>query len=40
MNMNWNFFDQHREQLQTQGQMSFILKNLDKMSAEELQSIR
>ncbi|WP_414546018.1 cryptochrome/photolyase family protein [Nostoc sp. CCY0012] len=36
----WNFLDKHRHKLQTQGRMSFILKNLDKMSAEEIQSIR
>jgi deoxyribodipyrimidine photolyase-related protein len=36
----WNFLDTHREKLQHQGRMSFILKNIDKMSAEELQSIR
>ncbi|AFY33143.1 cryptochrome/photolyase family protein [Calothrix sp. PCC 7507] len=36
----WNFLDQHRDKLQTQGRMSFILKNLDKMSDEELNSIR
>ncbi|MEH2152491.1 MAG: cryptochrome/photolyase family protein, partial [Nostoc sp.] len=36
----WDFLDRHRQQLESQGRMSFILKNLDKMSAEELQSIR
>ncbi|MBW4646081.1 MAG: cryptochrome/photolyase family protein [Goleter apudmare HA4340-LM2] len=36
----WNFLDQHRDKLQTQGRMSFILKNLDKMSNEELNSLR
>ncbi|BCL36307.1 cryptochrome/photolyase family protein [Nostoc sp. MS1] len=36
----WNFLDRHRDKLQHQGRMSFILKNLDKMSAAELQSIR
>lgn len=36
----WNFLDQHRDKLQTQGRMKFILKKLDKMAAEELQSIR
>jgi deoxyribodipyrimidine photolyase-related protein len=36
----WNFLDKHRDKLQSQGRMSFILKNLDKMSAEELQAIR
>jgi deoxyribodipyrimidine photolyase-related protein len=36
----WDFLDRHREKLTTQGRMSFILKNLDKMSADELQAIR
>lgn len=36
----WDFLHRHRERLKSQGRMSFILKNLDKMSAEELQSIR
>ncbi len=36
----WDFLNRHRQQLQSQGRMSFILKNLDKMSSEELQSIR
>lgn len=36
----WHFLDQHREKLQKQGRMSFILKNLDKMSSAELASIR
>ncbi len=36
----WDFLDRHREPLQSQGRMSFILKNLDKMSAEELNAIR
>ena len=35
----WDFLHRHRDKLQTQGRMSFILKNLDKMSAEELQAI-
>ncbi|WP_016952393.1 cryptochrome/photolyase family protein [Anabaena sp. PCC 7108] len=35
----WNFLDKNRSKLQTQGRMSFILKNLDKMSSNELQSI-
>jgi deoxyribodipyrimidine photolyase-related protein len=35
----WDFLDRHREKLQTQGRMSLILKHLDKMSSEELQSI-
>jgi deoxyribodipyrimidine photolyase-related protein len=36
----WNFLAQHREKLQTQGRMSFILKNLDKMPVFELDAIR
>ncbi|HEY9889338.1 MAG TPA: cryptochrome/photolyase family protein [Candidatus Obscuribacterales bacterium] len=36
----WDFLDRHREQLQSQGRMSFILKNLDRMSPEELGEIR
>ncbi|MFQ4141795.1 cryptochrome/photolyase family protein [Chlorogloeopsis sp. ULAP02] len=35
----WNFLDRHREQLQLQGRMSLIMKNLDKISQEDLQSI-
>jgi deoxyribodipyrimidine photolyase-related protein len=36
----WDFLDRHREKLTTQGRMSFILKNLDKMAPEELAAIR
>lgn len=36
----WDFLDRHREKLQSQGRMSFILKNLDKMTPEERQAIR
>ena len=36
----WNFLDRHRETLSSQGRMNFILKNLDKMSDEELDEIR
>ncbi len=36
----WDFLDRHREKLQSQGRMSFILKNLDRMADEELQAIR
>jgi deoxyribodipyrimidine photolyase-related protein len=36
----WDFLARHREKLQSQGRMSFILKNLDKMTPEELQEIR
>ncbi|MCU0571304.1 MAG: cryptochrome/photolyase family protein [Oculatellaceae cyanobacterium Prado106] len=35
----WDFLDRHREKLTTQGRISFILKNLDKMSAPERQQI-
>ncbi|MDX2242293.1 MAG: cryptochrome/photolyase family protein [Leptolyngbyaceae cyanobacterium bins.302] len=35
----WDFLDRHRDKLQSQGRMSFILKNLDKMTPEELQTI-
>ena len=35
----WDFLDRHKEKLQTQGRMGLILKHLDKMSSEELQSI-
>lgn len=35
----WDFLNRHREKLTSQGRMSFVLKNLDKISAEELQSI-
>ncbi|MEL6351075.1 MAG: cryptochrome/photolyase family protein [Cyanobacteria bacterium J06627_28] len=36
----WDFLDRHREKLSSQGRMNFILKNLDKMSDEELSEIR
>jgi deoxyribodipyrimidine photolyase-related protein len=36
----WDFLHRHREKLEMQGRMSFILKNLDKMSEEELQTIQ
>ena len=36
----WDFLDRHREKLTTQGRMSFILKNLDKMSPEDLEGVR
>lgn len=36
----WDFLDRHRDKLQSQGRMSFILKNLDKMQPEELDAIR
>lgn len=36
----WDFLDRHRDILQAQGRMSFILKNLDRMQPEELEDIR
>lgn len=36
----WDFLDRHRDKLETQGRMSFILKNLDRMKIEELDEIR
>lgn len=36
----WDFLARHREKLSTQGRMSFILNNLDKMPPEELTEIR
>jgi len=36
----WDFLDRHRDKLQFQGRMSFILKNLDKMPPAELEGIR
>ncbi|WAL59623.1 cryptochrome/photolyase family protein [Thermocoleostomius sinensis] len=36
----WDFLDRHRHVLQSQGRMSFILRNLDKFSDTELQAIR
>jgi deoxyribodipyrimidine photolyase-related protein len=36
----WDFLARHRTKLASQGRMSFILKNLDKMPTEELQEIR
>ncbi len=36
----WDFLDRHREKLATQGRMSFILKNLDRMTEQELADIR
>ncbi|MBW4459013.1 MAG: cryptochrome/photolyase family protein [Nodosilinea sp. WJT8-NPBG4] len=35
----WNFLSRHRDKLQAQGRMSFILKNLDRMDSEELEAI-
>ena len=36
----WDFLDRHREKLSSQGRMNFILKNLDRMSDEEITEIR
>ncbi|NJL45507.1 MAG: cryptochrome/photolyase family protein, partial [Leptolyngbyaceae cyanobacterium SM2_3_12] len=36
----WDFLHRHRQKLQSQGRMSFILKNLDKMSGTELQEMQ
>lgn len=36
----WDFLNRHRAKLTSQGRMSFILANLDKISAEELSEIR
>ena len=36
----WDFLARHRDKLQSQGRMSLILKNLDKMSEAELAAIR
>jgi deoxyribodipyrimidine photolyase-related protein len=36
----WDFLDRHRQKLSKQGRMSFILKNLDKMTEAELTEIR
>ena len=36
----WDFLHRHRDRLQAQGRMSFILKNLDKMSPAELGAIQ
>ncbi len=36
----WNFLDRHRDKLQKQGRMSFILANLDRMTPAELETIR
>ena len=36
----WDFLDRHRDKLKSQGRMSFILNNLDKMPEAELTEIR
>ena len=35
----WDFLNRHRDKLKNKGRMNFILKNLDKMSPEELETI-
>ncbi len=36
----WDFLHRHRDKLQNQGRMSFILKKLDRMEADELEAIQ
>ncbi len=36
----WDFIDRNRNKLQTQGRMNFVLNNLDKIPASELETIR
>lgn len=36
----WDFLDRHRNKLEFQGRMSFILGHLDRISSEQLESIR
>ncbi|UBF28867.1 cryptochrome/photolyase family protein [Kovacikia minuta CCNUW1] len=36
----WDFLARHRDKLAAQGRMSFILKNLDKIPSEELETMR
>ena len=36
----WDFLARHRDKLQSQGRMNFILANLDKMAPEEYDTIR
>jgi len=35
----WDFLNRHRDKLKFQGRINFILRNLDKMSPEELETI-
>jgi len=35
----WDFLNRHRDKLKHQGRMNFILKNLDKISPEDLETI-
>lgn len=36
----WHFLDRHQGQLRSQGRMNLILKNLERLSPDELQAIR
>ena len=36
----WDFLNRHRDKLKFQGRMNFILKNLDKMTSDDLEMIR
>lgn len=36
----WDFIDRHRDQLKSQGRMSFVLRHLERISTEELKKIR
>jgi deoxyribodipyrimidine photolyase-related protein len=36
----WDFLHRHRDKLQAQGRMGFILKNLDRMDQDELGAIQ
>ena len=36
----WDFLHRHRDKLQAQGRMGFILKNLDRMDQDELEAIQ
>jgi deoxyribodipyrimidine photolyase-related protein len=36
----WDFLDRHRDQLKSQGRMSFVLGHLERISPEELKKIR
>lgn len=36
----WDFLARHRDQIKSQGQMNFMLANLDRISPEELKRIR
>ncbi|HEY9607153.1 MAG TPA: cryptochrome/photolyase family protein, partial [Allocoleopsis sp.] len=36
----WDFLDRHRDRLKSQGRMGLILRQLDRISAEEIKKIR